>query len=262
MINIENLAYSINNKQLLNEISFDVHSGDVLTILGPNGAGKTTLLKSLSGDIKPQSGNVKITNKNMDEFNVNQLAKIRSVVEQSNNIVFPFTVDDIVSFGRYPINKGYITPEDRETIHETMDLFEIESLSDRIYNTLSGGEQQRVQLARAIVQLINTDSEDQFRFLLLDEPISSMDICHQHRSLSILQKLSEQGISIITILHDINLAINYSSKVVLMSQGKMIKAGTVEETCDPKTLESIFEISMDVIEHPKKNNPLFVPYIQ
>ena len=159
LLRVEDLCYKIGDKEINSGITFVVEKGDLISIVGPNGSGKSTLLRLISGELKPSSGRVIFKSKNILDWDPLEIACHRSVLSQSNYLSFPFKVTDIIKMGRYPLsNKLYVNKQnDIEIIKELLNLFELESLSDRNYLTLSGGEKQRVQLARVFAQVWEID---------------------------------------------------------------------------------------------------------
>ena len=259
MIKINQIRYAVPGKQLLEDISFTVNEGELLAVLGPNGAGKTTLLRILSGDIMPDAGEITFDKKALPAWSREELARQRAVVSQFNDVAFPFTVRDIVSFGLYPHNNGHESLHEKKLIRDQMLLMETHHLHDRIYNTLSGGEKQRVQLARAMVQVMHNDIRDLCRYLLLDEPLSNMDICHQHGSLKHLKEFTCKGGSAAIILHDINLASHYSDRIVVLHNGKLLATGKPEEVIRQDLIEAAYNLPVELIQHPKRQCPVVIP---
>ena len=259
MIEINQISYDLPGKRLLDNISFNIEEGEFLAILGPNGAGKTTLLRTLCGDITQDTGEVKFNGKLLSACKREELAQQRAVVSQFNEVAFPFTVQDIVSFGLYPHNQGRATDHEETLLKDLMILMEIFHLRDRIYNTLSGGEKQRVQLARALLQVMDNHDQKTCRYLFLDEPMSNMDICHQHASLKQLKKYSQSGISVVIILHDINLASLYSDRIAILHNGQLLAIGKPEEVIRQDLIEATYNLPIELIQHPKRQCPIIVP---
>ena len=260
MISIQDIQYSIRQKNLLKDISLEIGKAEILAIIGPNGAGKSTLLKTISGEISPDSGSVCMNDEDITNIALQQQAQLRAVVKQSNHVLFPFSVYDIVSFGRYPINKGIPDAHDEIIIRSTMEKLDLEKISNQVYSTLSGGEMQRVQLARAIVQIDHGDDLEN-KLLLLDEPLSNMDIKHQHHCLSLLNELSAKGCTIVIVLHDLNLATVYCSQIALLNAGELRYHGAASNFNDIELINRIYGIDMEIIKHPSRDQFLINPIV-
>ena len=214
-ITAEHLAYAYGKRHVLQDISFTVSKKDFFIIIGPNGSGKTTLLKLLSGIHPPQSGEVVINGKPLQAYSRKNLAREIAYVPQMIQTDFPFTVREVVLMGRSP-HLGMLGLEKKEDIQlaeEAMGFTEVENLANRRLNQLSGGECQRVYIARAICQ--------QTPIILLDEPTASLDLAHQVRIMDLMEKLQkESSITVVMVSHDINLAAMYGSRVLLMKEGR------------------------------------------
>ncbi len=242
MIYVDQLSYEINGSQLLHDVSVNFQLGQLNVILGPNGAGKSTLIKVISGELERVRGEVSIADVRLDEWSPQRLACRRAVVAQFNQIAFPFTVLEIVMMGLIPssvYNKNLATEND---VHVIMEELEILHLGDRIYSTLSGGEQQRVSIARALVQVLSATKNNESCCLLLDEPTASLDLRHQHELLRLLKQKIKNNYCILMILHDINLALQYADHIAMMKEGKVVKTGAVNNVITGETLNSIFSV--------------------
>lgn len=207
---------NINYKTILEDISLTINSGEMTVIVGPNGAGKSTLLKILAGTLTATSGKVYLYNQNIEKFKVHELSKIRAMLSQHYRLSADFLVKDIVLMGRYPHFKDHPSKDDFEIVVETLKLTGTTHLAERSILSLSGGEQQRVQLARVLAQLWNQKEA----ILLLDEPISSLDIRYQFEILKIAQQKSREGFTVIAVLHDLNLAFRFADQLILLKKGK------------------------------------------
>jgi iron complex transport system ATP-binding protein len=237
MIEVQNISVSIGTKHILEDISTQIENGKVTAILGPNGAGKTTLLKCLAGTIKPDAGTVTIDEMSLADYSLEALAKKRAVLSQSNPINFPFTAHEIVMMGRNPYGD---MAEDRDIVQEALKSVDAWHLKDRIFPTLSGGEQQRIQLARVLAQIWQKENS----YLFLDEPTSALDLKHQHLILSYARNLSRNSSRVITILHDINLAMAYADQVILLKEGRILAASSVESVLTRENIKAVFEVEL------------------
>lgn len=243
-IDIENVSYSYDNQVLaVNDISLSVKKGEFFGIIGPNGSGKTTLLKCISGYLKPDSGQVLADGRDVRRFTAKEIAKTMALVQQHASLAYDFTVQDIVLTGRNPHLKRMQaeTETDYQIAREAMQRAEIAHLKDRMVTELSGGEWQRMILARALAQ--------QAGILLLDEPVSGLDIRHQVAFLKTAKALSRaESFSVVCILHDLNLARQYCDRIALLDHGKLHSLGTPDRVMTRKRLESVYGIGVNLIE--------------
>ena len=255
MLKVENLNISLQATQILFDIDFEIETGMFVSVLGPNGAGKSTLLKGLSGDIDSAKSEVFLEEKTLKEYKPKELANLRSVMPQAIQLDFPFLVSEIIEMSL--INN--IPLKDRAGyVEEALNLFDVCHLTDRNYLTLSGGEQQRVQLARVIAQVtINKDNSP--RYLFLDECTASLDLAHQHQVFEVVSKvIKNKNIAVISVLHDLNLASQYSDKLVLMQEGRIISQGTVEEVLTAEQVSNVYGYPVQIIQH-HKGWPMVIP---
>lgn len=239
MLVAENITYRAGKTTLLHEVSAELPYGSVTAILGPNGAGKTTLLSCLAGALRPQQGRVTLDGTPLAEYSLTALAKKRAVLSQSQPIAFPFTVGEVVTMGRNPYQTETTAAEDARIAHAALALLEVETLADRAFSTLSGGEQQRVQLARVLAQLWHQREAH----LFLDEPTSALDLKHQHQLLQLARHYARhQHWAVTVILHDPQLAKRYADRVIYLKPGHPPTTGPAETMLTPEYLEQIYEI--------------------
>lgn len=240
ILELDSVSYSINQKKLINNISVKINAGDIVSIVGPNGSGKSTLVKLISTEILPTSGNIIFNGTNNNDWSSKDLALKRSVLAQSSHLSFSFSVLDIIKMGLYPSDmSGNIY--DGNLIDRLLGVFDLKGYSNRIYTTLSGGEQQRVQLARVIAQI---SSEDNFedKLLILDEPTSYLDIKHQLSLFEFLKKMNRKGLTIIVVLHDLNHANILADKIMILKDSNLINYGIVNEVLNENCLKEAFDI--------------------
>ena len=241
IISINNLSYNISNKPILSNISLNIEEGDFICILGPNGAGKTTFVKLITNLITPSSGSIYMYNKNITEYKKKDFAKNIAYIPQSFNIDYNFSVEDLILMGRIPYlpffaDYSYI---DYQCAKNAMNALDILHLKNRNISTLSGGEIQRVFLARALAQ--------EAKILVLDEAMSELDIGHQISTINILKKLNkEKNITIISVMHDINIASNFFNKSIIFNDGKLIGFNTTEKVLSSQLLKEVFDINAKV----------------
>ena len=252
LLEIKSLSLKINNRFINDDISFMIEPGDLVSIIGPNGSGKSTLVKLISGDLKPTSGSIFFLNKLMEIWDTNDLAKKRAVLSQSTEISFPFSVFDIITMGRFPYNReGKLNSRELDYCFSIIDKFDLTNLVYRTFTTLSGGEKQRVQLARIFIQIWNDDSYEK-KLLILDEPTNNLDIKHQLALFDLIEELNKEGLSIIVVLHDLNHAIFYSKKTIMLKKGRLEHFGHTVDVFNENNLKNIFDVNLTV--HSVSNN--------
>ncbi len=254
IIDLKSINYYINSKLLIDNISFKVKTGDMTCIIGPNGSGKSTLIKLITGELKATSGNIFFKNKKIEDWSSIKLAYHRAVLPQSNHLSFPFSVLDIIKMGRYPIKSS--TMELNNLIcEEIIDIFELNEHIDQNYTTLSGGEKQRVQLARVFAQIWSKNDYKE-KVLIIDEPTSYLDINHQYVLFQFLKKLNKKGLTILMVLHDLNQAIANSNKIIMLKNAKMVDYSKTKRIIDTKKLDEVFNVKLKLIKNGDKDNPL------
>lgn len=247
MIQVENVGFSVAGKLLLQDVSFPLRAGEVLAVCGPNGAGKSTLLKCLAGQIAPATGHIRVHGRPLRDYGT-LAARWRAVLPQFGAIPFDFTVREIVLFGRSPHPPGN-RARDLQIADAALELADVSSLADRTVTTLSGGEMQRVHLARVLAQVWEPAPETG-RLLLLDEPTSALDLRHQHLVLQIARHWAAQGTAVLAILHDLNLAATYADTLLLLHRGKTAALGPPETVLEPNVITHVFDIPVLVGKTP------------
>ncbi|PJZ43851.1 heme ABC transporter ATP-binding protein [Leptospira brenneri] len=246
-IQTELIHYQIGKKTILSDINITIEPGEFHVLMGKNGAGKSTLFHLLSSDTRPSSGSIYFDGKPIQSLNAKSIAKQRAVLTQNPEINFPLTCLDIVQLGRFPHETS-----DTENLDIALQSLEIVDLLDKKnqnYNTLSGGEKQRAHFARVLSQIW----EEPPRYLLLDEPISSLDLPNQIKVLELCRHLSQKGYGVFMILHDLNLASRYADKITFLSDGKVFASGPPNEVITEEGIQSVFNIEIDVIINDNVN---------
>ncbi|MBT8116004.1 MAG: heme ABC transporter ATP-binding protein [Arenicella sp.] len=239
---------------LLTDISLDVNPGEIVCVIGPNGAGKSTLIKSIAGDIAHQSGSILFEN---IASNPTLRARQLAVLPQFSLLNFPYRVYEVVALGRVPHRSG--VQKDDQIIRRCMALMDIADLEQRRYTTLSGGEKQRVQLARVIAQLWSSRNSGSLpRLLLLDEPTTALDLGHQRMLMQTIGQLAEQEIGIVMVLHDVNLAARYADKILALRQGENLAFGTPDMVITQPYMEILFKTPVTIVPHPNHGSPILV----
>lgn len=233
-------------RTLLDGVSLDVAAGELLGVVGPNGAGKSTLLRVLAGDIAPDAGRAVLGGEDTSSASVPRLARLRSFVGPQSVSDVVFRVADVVAMGRHP-NRTDANRDD-DVIADAMARVDVAHLADRVLRTLSSGEQQRVSLARAIAQ--------QSPAILLDEPTSALDVAHQEMVMAVLRDLADDGVAVVAVLHDLNLAAAHTDRVLLLDRGVAIACGPAREVLTGPRLSATYAEPMEVIDHPFRDCPL------
>lgn len=261
MLEAVNISLSVGSKKLLNGVSLHAHAGELLVIAGPNGAGKSTLLRVLSERTRLDTGFVSINGSDLHTQDARQLATIRAVLSQSYATSLPFQAEEIVMMGRYPYFKEHPGPEDTAIVKEVLEVLDIAHLTNRVYATLSGGEQQRVQLARVLTQIWSSgeDKTGEAQYLFLDEPISSLDLYHQQVVLQTAKRMAEKGFCVIAVLHDLNLISQYADNVLLLSKGYVEAYGTPEFVFTKERIKDVYGLDVHLIRDPVSQQLLIVP---
>ena len=238
-------------------MSAHIHAGKITTIIGANGVGKSTLLKAIIGDIPITSGQIKIHEQHINsKHSDNHRARNLAFLPQLSLLNFPFTVEEVVRLGRIPHDTG--DKLDTEIIHQSLATMEMTEFSQRPYPQLSGGEKQRVQLARVFAQIWRGDDTPNPRILLLDEPNTSLDLGHQQILMQFLQVFSQSNIAIVMVLHNLNTAANYSDELIALHAGKVLTTGTPEQVLTPATIKELFAINCQVTTNPSTGKPVIL----
>lgn len=243
MIELEDVGYKVNEKWLVRDINLSIKNGVFWGFIGPNGAGKSTLLRLISGELLPTTGEIRFFGKPINSYQPTELARLRAYLQQQREVNFPFTSLEIVLFGRYPYLNG--TKESESDIgiaRKSLKRVEAEMFEDRLYPTLSGGEAGRIDMARILAQAPG--------LLLLDEPTNHLDPRHQVQILNLCKSICEQGKTVITAIHDLNLASMYADQILMLKNGVSITVGTPEEVFKKYLLTKTYGISFNILKHP------------
>jgi len=241
MLSVRSLSVAYGSKDVLHNINFNLDRGEILGLIGPNGSGKTTLIKTLSGLLRPKEGSIEIEGRALRVIPHDGRARLIAVVPQSAHLPPAFTVWETVSLGRTPhLNwLGRMRGGDRELVTRGLQACEIAELEDRRISELSGGEQQRVLLARALAQ--------NCPILLLDEPTAHLDLHHQVALLNLARKMAEeQHLAVLVAMHDLNLAAHYADTLALLVDGAIHSTGTPGEVLQAELLQKVYRVPMDI----------------
>ncbi|MDN4072156.1 adenosylcobinamide amidohydrolase [Fictibacillus terranigra] len=252
MIQIQQLTGGYDGKPVVKDLSFSIEKGKITGIIGPNGSGKTTLMKMINGMLSPQSGEILIKGIPVSSYSAKDLARIIAVLPQHAESSFDFTVREVVALGRYPFYKGLLkqsSPKDEEMVQRSMEFTGVQHFAEKSIQSLSGGERQRVLLAKALAQ--------EPEILLLDEPTNHLDLSYQMKLMDLLKDWV-QGcqLTVVAILHDLNIASLYCDQVLLLDGGKEKAIGKPGDIMDSNLLEGVYDTKLSRQEHPQKPKPL------
>ncbi len=254
MIDVQDLKFSYSQKHLLDGLSFGLDKGDFCAIVGPNGSGKTTLLKLMMGLLQPQGGSVQVGGQPLNSLSAMEKARLMAYVAQRQDVVFDFSVFDTVLMGRNPHQSRWETASshDVQVVEEVLQLTGLADYRNRMLTELSGGEVQRVMIARAMAQ--------QTPVILLDEPLSNLDITYQFEVMDILQHLNKQNnTTIVIILHDLSFVKKYAHKVLMLQNGTLKHFGPVDNVLTEPNVREVFHLSshygLDANGHVYRTSP-------
>lgn len=256
MLRLEQLLAAPWGEPLLEDISLSVAVGEIHGIIGPNGAGKSSLLNCIAGDLPLQSGQILIADRPRAHWHRRQLACRMAVLPQQSSLNFPFQVEQVVAMGRIPHASGAIA--DREIAEFVMETLDISHLRQRLYTQLSGGEKQRVQLARILAQ-IHTSGPDIPCLLLLDEPTAALDLAHQQQVMELLRGLASRGVAIVLVVHDFNLLASVADRISVLAAGTLVAQGTPGEVLTEPLFREVFDAEVIVARHPRSGLPMVMP---
>lgn len=250
-----NLNISYGEKLIVKDANIKVNKGEIVTIIGPNGSGKSTLIKALSRCIKLKSGEIFLNGKDIYNFSNKEIAKEMAVLPQVKNVTDDITVEELVSYGRYP-HLGFgkrLGKEDRKIIKWAITKTGLDEFKDRYVVTLSGGEMQRTWIAMALAQ--------EPKILILDEPTTYLDISYQMEVLELVKELNESlGITVIMVLHDLNQAARYSDNIYVLKDGQIVKEGKPKEVINSTLLKDIFRIEAHIYKDEINDCPYFIAH--
>jgi iron complex transport system ATP-binding protein len=252
-------------RELLKRVNFTVERGEFVALIGANGAGKSTLLEIMTGDLPLRHGDVKICGRPLKDWSSRELASFRAVMRQSPRLELPFTVEEVVLMGRSPHFRSHESRSDLEICHDALHLVDLGGFASRLYTQLSGGEQRRVQLARTFAQvwssaLINLDEppSDEPKLLLLDEPTANLDVEAQHRFMSCAQRFAAVGGGVLCVLHDMNMAAQYATRVLVLGHGQILADGAPRDVLTPSILRDAFKVHAHRLTSPEVTHPVIV----
>lgn len=253
MFRIDAVSFSLAERTLLHPLTLEIPQGQMVGLIGHNGSGKSTLLKMLARQQPANAGRVLLDDKALGEWKDRDFARQVAYLPQQLPAADSLSVRELVGFGRYPWHGllGRFSAEDHAKVREALELTDTERFAERMVDSLSGGERQRVWLAMLLAQ--------NSRYLLLDEPTSALDIAHQVDVLGLVHRLSQQlGLSVIVVLHDINMAARYCDRLIALHSGRLLLDGSPVELMTEANLQAIYGLPMQVLSHPQGQQPIAV----
>ncbi|MBB6484108.1 heme ABC transporter ATP-binding protein [Rhizobium lusitanum] len=258
MIDVSNLSVRLAGKAIVQDVSFAAEAGTLTAICGPNGSGKTTTMKAISGELA-YHGSVHMNDVEIRRLEPWHLAEMRGVLPQASSISFPFTVREIVRMGLTSGRNRHQEQADHIAA-EALASVDLAGFEGRFYQELSGGEQQRVQLARVVCQISEPVIDGKPCWLLLDEPVSSLDISHQLTIMTLARQFCRRGGGVIAVMHDLNLTALFSDRMVLLKGGRLQAAGSVKEVLTDQHLQDVFGCNLRVNRLPANDAPFVLAH--
>jgi iron complex transport system ATP-binding protein len=256
MLEARGVTVRIGAKTLLDDVSLAVAAGERVALVGPNGAGKSTLLRAIAGELRPANGAVRLKGRDVAAYAPRMLALHRAVLSQTVTVAFPFTVAEVVAMGAGDRGGAWVDA----LVESALADVDLTDFADRIITTLSGGEQQRAHFARVLVQLACGETAHGPGLFLLDEPTASLDLRHQIDVLEALGRCASRGVTVIVVLHDLNLATLYAERIVILDRGRIAADGPPHDTITDPMLDRVFGVAAAVGRTPESGIPFVLPH--
>lgn len=248
---MQGVSYFTGKHRIIHDVSLDLHYGHVLALVGPNGAGKSTALGLFAGDMSPTRGQVLIDQQPLEAWSAQELAQVRAVLLQANQVAFSFTAQDVIEMGRAPWIGTAQADEDTEAIESAIANTDVGHVLHRTFPTLSGGEKARVSMARILAQ--------RTRIVMLDEPTAALDLRHQEDVLRIARDIAAQDRAVIVVLHDLSLAAAYADSIAMLHHGKLVASGPPHDVLTAARIEAIYGTEVRIIPDPDTGRPVVLP---
>ena len=255
MLEAYKISYVHKKHSILENIDVSVNYGELLVIVGPNGAGKSTLLSLLANESGKNEEPIYFKKKTFEEWDFRDLSHNKAKFSQNNSHDIPLSVKDVVMMGRYPYFQSNPNKKDFEAVQKAMEETDVAHLETRDYNSLSGGEKQRVHLARVLTQL---DNELLSKLVFLDEPLNNLDVLHQHRILHTIKNFTEKGNTAVMVLHDLNLAAQFADRIMLLKKGKVVAHDIPNKVFTKEIISKVYNFPCTVCPNPVNKNPLII----
>jgi len=258
MIEVSELSVSLSNRRILHDVSFSAAAGAITAVIGPNGSGKSTLMKAICRD-NAYTGSVSINGRDLTTMTPIEAAALRAVLPQSSSLPFPFTVYEVVAMGLTAGRSGVPLSMNKRLPEMALAAVDLAGFGGRYYGEISGGEQQRVQLARVLCQVWTPVLDGAPRYLFLDEPVSSLDVKHQLMIMDVARRFADAGGGVIAILHDLNLAAMYADSIVALREGEVAGYGTPAQVLTDDIIAEVFDCRLSVGATPPAGMPFVLP---
>lgn len=255
MLEAQNISYAHRKFSILENIDVTVNNGELLVIVGPNGAGKSTLLSMLANELTNKEDLIFFKKKTFHDWDCKELAHSKAKFSQNNSHDIPLTVNDVAMMGRYPYFNSVPQKQDEEAVLKALEETDMASMRQRDYNSLSGGEKQRVHLARVLAQLDNNVAQ---KLVFLDEPLNNLDVLHQHRILHTIKNFTQKGNTAIMVLHDLNLAAQFADRVMLLKKGKIVAHDVPGNVFTKEIISRVYNFPCTICTNPVNQNPLII----
>ena len=255
MLHVVDIRVALRKRQILDGLTLQAASGALTAIVGPNGSGKTTLLRTMTGDVRYE-GQVTLNGANIAKLKPWELAEMRAVLPQASSLAFPFTVLEVVRIGLHRSESGAA----EDTPLHALARVGLADYAHRFYQELSGGEQQRVQLARVLSQVWSPFEDGAPRWLFLDEPVSALDIAHQLQVMEIAKSFAAKGGGVVAVMHDLNLTAMFADQVTVLSNGRLAASGPPSEVMTDEVLSRAYRCDLRVGQTPPRNTPFILPH--
>ena len=251
LIELTSVGLALDGRAILKNVSLQVFPGEVLALVGPNGAGKSSLLSVMSGDVPATTGRASLQGRDVSKYRVDEAARQRAVLMQSNEVSFPFTVWEIVEMGRAPWARTTSLADDNKAIAEALEKADVRHLVERRFNQLSGGERARVSLARVLAQRTPA--------VLLDEPTAALDLKHQESVMKTVREIAGQGRAVVVVVHDLSVAAGYADRVAMVVEGKIAAVGSPREVITAKRVSEVYGVAVDIETVGSPARPVILP---
>ena len=249
------ISLKLGGTAVLKNIDVVIEPGKIVAVVGPNGAGKSSLLRLLSGTWRASRGRVVLNDRELAQWPIRDIAQTLAVMSQYSNLTFAFTSEEIVMLGRTPHAAG--RKIDIDITAQALARVDASHLARRLYTELSGGEKQRVHFARSLAQVWMVPPARP-RYLLLDEPTASFDLAHQQMTLAVLREFAEDGVGVLVVLHDLNLAAQLADAMVLMKDGRIVTSGEPQAVMRADVIDEVFGVDVTIVAHPRDGTPLAI----
>jgi iron complex transport system ATP-binding protein len=251
LIELNSVGLALDGRAILKNVSLQVFPGELLALVGPNGAGKSSLLSVMSGDVQATTGRALLQGRDVSKYRVDEAARQRSVLMQSNEVSFPFTVAEIVEMGRAPWARTTSLADDNKAIAEALEKADVEHLVERRFNQLSGGERARVSLARVLAQRTPV--------VLLDEPTAALDLKHQESVMKTVREIAAEGRAVVVVVHDLSVAAGYADRVAMMVEGKIAAVGSPHDVVTAEQVSDVYGVAVDIELVGSPARPVIIP---